>query len=290
MPGLSPQFSILGVPVSIYTEGLGDRAVVERWPSSGPEADVVFKAPYDQRYTVIKGLRGGMVATGRTFTYLPPLRYPPSPNLLCTAIGDVTGIKPSTDQSSGWLTYQFAIIPAHFSVPTWDAIGGPVVDPSGLPFTTTKFKASAEVFTPPSGSYYYIDGPDAGKVVAESSVGIIRSRVEISMTRHFVPFPFLNDIMEWDGTVNDAPVTFGDRTFPRGCLMFAGADTDPVSNPISGERCWDYTFLFLGNFSIEWNEFMGLDGEWHLINDKADGSGSFPFEYVDYNALFGFSF
>jgi len=283
---LSPFLNVLGVPVSIAVEDVGSRAVVERVTSNGPEADVMFKCPYNQRFTVVRGLLGGVVATGKTLTRLYPLRYPPSPNLFCTSIGDITGLKPFTD-GFGWLNYQYSIIPAHFSVPGWDAIPGYTNDPSGKLFTTTRFRVSGQVFSPPIGSYYYQGGTYAGKPVPDSKQSLIRPQVEISMTRQLMPFVPLDAAMTYVGSVNSSSVTIADHVFPRGCLLFMGIDTDPVADPSTGNRCFNIPFSFIGTYQVEWNEVMDPTGAWQLVNDDPGGTGDPPFAYEDFSILFG---
>jgi len=288
----SPSLNFLGAPVSIALEDMGDRAIVERWGPDGPEADVMFKCKWSDRYLVIKYLRGGVIGSGRTVTYLAPASYPSSPNLKCTSIGELRGIKPRT-LDSGWVEYEYAIVPAHFSTPTWDAIGttdSMNSDPSHAPMTTTRFRGSPEILTPPGGSYYYTSGTDSGKPVLDSTVGIVRSRVEISMTRHMIPFPLMDKLMFDVGCINDTTMVFADRTFPRGTVLFAAFDSDPVAEPSTGQKCWDYTFSFVANYSKDWNYFLDPHGEWVPINSKADGTGDPPFEYEDLSYLLSDTF
>ena len=290
MAGSGPSLQVLGVPVTIDLEGMGERAVVERFGPGGMEADVIFKAPYNRRFDVIKGLLGGSVGAGKTLTYWKPIRYPPLPQLFCTSIGDCTGIKPFTD-NLGWVNYKYVRIPAHFSVPTWDAIPGlPTPDPSGIERTTTRFRVSSEVFSPPIGSYYYIGGAYNGNPVAASSQSVMRSKVEVVMTRHLMPFVPLAASLRYTGTVNDAPLLLADYLFPRGCVLFTGIDTDPTSDPSTGVRAWDVPFTFVGNYVIEWNALMDPGGQWRLVNDKKTGAGNFPFSYTSFPALFGNTF
>jgi len=293
----SPTFPILGVPCTLVVDGDGSRAVAERYVSGeGWSADATIKCAWDDRFTVLKGLLGGLLYTGRTITYLQPFSYPPLPALKCVSTGDITGLKYRTDQNTGWASYDSALIPAHFKVPTWDAIAGAggqneQSDPSGLPFTTTTFSASADIFQPPTGSYYYASGTYNTKPVQDSTIGLVRSHVQIKMTRHRMPFIPLDDIMNYDGTVNNAPIQFADRIFPTACLLFTGADTsEPTNDPGTGERCWDITFNFLGNYNITWNEVLDPSGNWVAVNDKSDGTGAAPYEEVDFSVLFGTEF
>ena len=85
-------------------------------------------------------------------------------------------------------------------------------------------------------------------------------------------------------------MTLGDRTFPRGCLLYLSGETSPNPDPSTGARAWDIEHLFMGNFDIEWNEFMDPAAQWVLVNDKSDGTGLPPFEYADFQGLFGLTF
>lgn len=288
----SNHFYILGVPCSIPIEEMGERAIVERVPPSGPEADVLIKCPYNQRFNVVKGLLGGAIATGRTVSYLSPLAYPPSPNLRCTTIGEIRGLRPWVD-SYGWVNYDWAIIPAHFELLKWDlpTSQGIEPDPSGIPYTTTTFQTSAEIFQPPTGSYYYTAGSYSGKPVAESSIGTVRPRVEITMTRRLMPFVPLSFSLSMVGKVNSATVRFADRIFPIGCLLYTGSSIpEPVTDPASAERRWDVSFNFMGNYSVEWNAFMDPAGAYRLINTSPAGSGDYPFAYADFSPFYSNTF
>jgi hypothetical protein len=285
----SPSLNIGGVTCTIDVEA----GVTEESPADGgPTADVVFKCAYGSRYALVKALRGYVTTSGKSINYHPPYRYPPSPNLVCSSIGTIRGLQPKND-GSGWLVYKTAYVPAHFSVPTWTGFADQTntPDPSGQMYCTTKFKVSSEVFSPPGGSYYYTAGTNSGQAVEESSIGIIRSRVEISMTRHKFPFVPLNAIMGLEGAaVNSAAVTFADKTFPRGCLLFGGMTSDPQPDAATGDVYQELEFTFLGNSSVEWNAFMDRKGAYQLVNSKADGTGSPPFGYFSFDALFGLLF
>jgi len=274
--GSSPTLTINGVPVSIALPGDGGQGVVEQY-SPEPTADVVFKVPYARRNEVVLGLLGGIIASGYTVSRLPPFAYPPNVNLFCTSIGQTTGIKPRTN-ALGWVEYEYVLMPAHFSVPTYDVDhASPTPDFSNHLYTTTKFKGNAEVFSPPTGTYFYAAGTFNGKPVAEANVGFVRSRSEIEFTRHRMPFVPVFDIMDTVGYVNLNPITLGDFTFPAECLLFTTWDVSPSVDPASGARTWDITFNLLGNQNIKWNEFMDPKGAWVAINSKNDGSGDAPF-------------
>lgn len=284
----SPPLVLGGVPCAIRTEGDGGQGVTTAFGETGPETTVNLVVPYDGARLVAKALLGYVSASGGNVTYYAPFSNPENPNEVCTSIGAWQGIKPVT-LPSGWLVYDRVVMPARFSVPPWSPDG--TTDPSGLPFTVTRVKVSAEVFSPPVGSYYYTAGTYNGKPVAESSVGIIRTRAEITITRVRMPVLPLGAMQDFSGVVNDGPITIGDKIYSKGTLLFTGGDPgEPFADPATGDRVWTITLQFLGNDSLDWNAYMDPNGEYQLINSRSDGTGSPPFAYRNYTALFGLRF
>jgi len=276
-----------GVTCTIVESGSGD-GVVERVPEDGPEAVVTFQCAYAQRYTLIKALLGTSAVVGvapaqatvRTLAYA----YPPSPNLVCVAIGDIRGLKPSTD-ASGWVQYKYARFAAIFRRPRWQFDTPPAPsgqnDPSGQPWTTTRFRASAETYTPPGGQYYYETGGNAGQKVEESSIGVVRPRVEVQLVRHWMPYAPLSFAVNGLGKVNLNPITIADYTFAKGYLLFSAIDSEKAADTL-GNITFEWTYTFLGNVDAEWNQFQDGKGAWVYINTAANGSGNRPFSYYDF--------
>jgi hypothetical protein len=281
------QLSIRGVDCAIALEG-GQPGITERWTEFGPETSVRFKCAWGERALLASALLGGVtINDDGTLDRVPPFNLPFAEQLYCVNIGDVEPLQPYLDPS-GWVAYVEAILPANFAALTWQAGANDPsgrVDPSGLPYTTTKFRVSSEVFQPPSGAYYIGPFGSTARPAPEALVGIVRPKVEIAMTRHWMPKVPLNDAMELIGGVNQEEITLGDRTFPRGCLLFAGMSSDPRNDP-KGFPVQDLEFSFIGNHSVEWNQFMSTDGSWQFLNTARDGSGDFPFAYVDFTPLF----
>lgn len=253
----------------------------------GPKETVRFKCAYEDRADLVMALMGGITVDGGSFSRQAPFQHPDNDQLFCTGIPDWRGLKPFIDED-GWPRYQWAILTASFSAPNWqyfDNDPGGNNDPSGLAWTRTKFRESAEVFQPPFGSFYI--GPftgGTGTLIDEATVGVLRPRVEISMTRLLVPMFPLDDTMELIGSVNEDEIQFGDRTFPRGCLLFAGCSSEPRNDP-QGLPCQDIEYTLLGNRTIEWNQFMAKDGTYQFLNTKNDESGDYPFPYEDWSIL-----
>lgn len=292
---LSPSLSIGGIDcsLSLGDDGRGD-VFGESWPSSGPEASAEFRCAWTDRYALARALMGSSTSVGGVILQVPPYAWPESPNIFCAALGTIRGEVPRILQvpegraPAGWMAFTRAVIPARFSVPRYDIPGtspDPPKDPSGRTYTSTRFQLSGEVFTPPNGTFYYQDGGAAWVPVHDSLLGIIRPRVEISMTRHWLPWNFdLEVLMRLIGGVNSYPVQFTNRTFPRGTLLFGGfSATEQVDS--LGERSYDIECGMLGNYDVEWNELMGQDSEWHLVNSQDDGLGDTPFPYIDFGDI-----
>lgn len=275
--------TVNGISVTIAENGDGG-GISESVAENGPQATVQFKCAYADRWTVIKGLMGSVTSVGGTIIRTPPIPYPPLPTLFVTSIGTMKGLRPIVD-GTGWLAYDEVIIPANFTLPQWN-FEGPQdgrQDPSGLPYTTTRFRTSSEIFSPPGGSYFFPDG----KPITDSGVGFVRSRVEITMTRHMMPYPPLNASLFLQGTINDAPITLADYEFPIGTLLYLGMESpEPKAEPSTGALTYDLTFNFLGNYVLTWNEYMKHDGLFYPINSVPDGSGQPPFFLADFSVFF----
>lgn len=280
--GAAPRMQINGMDLWIDLEGLGERAIVERCPPPGPEADVTYRCWWEDRGEIYKALMGGVEASGFQITRWAPHQFMWNDQLVCTEIRDVTGIKPRTEDD-GTVSYDQVRFTAHYCVPPWDSRNNVSLsrDPSDCLFTSTKFKTSCEVFNPPFGSYYFTAGSYSGKPVNESGSSVVRPRVEIVVTRHMMPFVPLHLIAQCEGTVNDTTITFADHDFTQGTLLFVTGEPDQKADPSTGARCWDIAFQLLGNTDHDWNKFMDPGGQWNLINTAADGSGQPPFAYSD---------
>lgn len=292
MPVIPPpiganQINVNGWPAAIFEDGTGN-GVTESVDADGPRANVLFKVDYATRYEFLKRLGGYSEYTGGTVVRHNPFAYPPSPNMYCFGIGDIKGIKPRRQSLGGWLDYELAIVPAIFTVPKWsfdlqtDPNGNPndPTDLSGQPWTTTDIRVNGEVFTPPGGTYYYIAGFGPKMPVEDSTVGIIKCHAEISIKRHWLPYIPIDEAMTYLGTVNKTAVSFGNRVFLKGTLLFAGFGATKTIDTI-GNITNDVTYTVLAK-TEDWNEFTGRDGSQYLINSSDDGSGSYPYSYVDF--------
>ena len=293
----SPRYLVSNGPSSVSATIMD---MSESWPAEGgPSAVVTFQCRWADRYALAKALKGGVSqAADGSIVYLSPFRYPPSPNLRCLEIGRIEGKKMVTDQETGWPLYELAVVPAVFSVPTWQPIGSDeggggeaeqVADPSGRPWVTTTVNCSAEVVVPPKGTYYFADETK----VPDGGVGIILPQCEVTFKRMWMPYLPLKAMMALIGAVNAAPMRVGDYTFPRGTLLFANGPSqqDVDVDGVVTTNC-EYKFLGRGNdskgFPIEWNMLLSKGGDWQYISTSPDGGttpGQTPFRYADFTTL-----
>src|ERR1035437_4210206 len=93
--GAAPHFTINGVACALDIDDQG-RIITESVGPQGPEADVVMKCPWVQRYQLIRGLLNSFSASALGVIRFSAFAYPDSPNLLAFSNGQITGIKPRT--------------------------------------------------------------------------------------------------------------------------------------------------------------------------------------------------
>ena len=260
--GGSPYFNINGAQVGIYVGENGEEGGIQQtWGEKGLELNVAFTTPWATVPLLLQGLRGRVSYTGESIQRTPPWTFPNGDGLtnwnrfLCDGTGEITGIKWRTDTTgavtglAGWGYYQTAIVPAHFSVPTYQVIQlypNGQNDPSGMPYTTTTFSVSGEVFMPPSGTYRYEQNKKV--LVEDAYAGIARTRTEIKITRHYMPIIPLQETQAVIGAINSYPMTFADYTYPIGSILLTGyPDTEPYSDPVTGLLVWDLHYQLLAN-------------------------------------------
>lgn len=264
-------------------------ALEESQPETGATAMARFQCAWPQRYALVQGLIG----TGRSTL---PFTWPGSPNLKCLSIGTITGagklrilqIAEGTAPNilpAGWAAYDWAIVPANFGVLPYAMAEGtvenPIKDPSGQPWTTTRFRVNAEILQPPGGTFYYIGAaPIGGTPIDKSAIGITRPKIEISMTRHRVDVVQVDALMGLIGTLNDAVLTFADHVFDIGTLLFAGFNGTENFDSL-GNMTYEVEYSVLGQ-DVDWNKIMAKDADFYMSNSKPDGSGREPFLYSDF--------
>lgn len=279
MPQSDKQFGAMvqGVPCAIDLTGGEEAAVVESVPAGqGFQSKVMFHCYWGQRFDLIKALCGTATGTAGGITRTVPFQYPDNPNAYCLSIESIAGTK-FRKRDDGFASYEFAHLAALFARPSWSFDADVVDDPSGLPWTTTRIKLSGEIFSPPGGTYYWKYNMQP---VPESAVGLVRSRQEISQTRHWLPYPPIDEVMAYIGTANSVEVTLGNHVYTVGTMLFVGANITEGLDCI-GNRIYEAEYSYLANDEVDWNSILARDGNYHLVNSKPDGSGVFPFAYAD---------
>jgi hypothetical protein len=289
---------INGIDCAIKIDGDASDSVVESqsW-GEGPRAVVRLTCPWNSRYAVLKGLAGSSTLAGKQIVRTAPFQYPPSRNLYCTEIASITAIgKPQPDTNLGWITFADAtgsggtkakaVITAVFTVPKWQFTTDPANgqnDPSGQAWTTTRFKVSAEVFTPGSTTFKWQTGAASTGNVTSSNIGIIRPRTEISLTRHWMPYIPLDYVQTTCvGNLNLNPITFSDHTYPKGAILFASMNSTETADTL-GNIVQEVEYIMLANGNdVDWNKLLDVDGNYYFINTKTDQSGNYPYGYADW--------
>ncbi len=283
-------FLVNGVPCSLYVGEDGQQGGLRvTYPPDGPHATMVLQCPWAGLSAVYNGLRGGVINGVR----VPPTQFPYGENLFCTAVSDPVSIG-YTRWNDGFPGYKLARFTAEFTVPPFDFLDHdpttPHMDPSGWAYTTTTLRTSAEMFSPPYGSYYWEQLTDVGKPVAGATVGKLLTKTEYSVKVHWMSTGDIPGIADLEGTLNLNPVQIGATTYPKGTLLFASGNSEIAPESFGG-RIWNYEYIFIGNGPVddpfwgvmipEWNMYMNSYGTYSLINTKADGSGKRVYPYAD---------
>jgi hypothetical protein len=282
-----PLLNINGVSCAVAHND--DRpGIMRRWTESGPEVEVRFLCEWGSGQQLAASLQGYITQNDDgSLSRVPPYSLPFAPLLYCTRIGEEEPFTPSVG-SDGWMQYSGTIIPATFSALTWqidDSASDGRVDPSGLAYTTTKFRVSYETYSPPAGAYYLGPFGTGAKRLSEGSIGIIRANVEINLVRHWITSIPLDETLNLAGCVNDEEITVANRTFPRGYLLFAGLETEP-RNDANGYPVQELNYSILGRNDSEWNQILDDNAAFQYMNSSSAGTGSPPFKYVSFSYLF----
>lgn len=286
--------TINGVTAEVYLGEDGSQGgIQESWPE-GQAARVVvhYGCAWSDRFALIAGLRGGVVGG----VVVLPHAYPHSPNLVCVGIGEIKPTRPR--MVNGFIEYEYAVVPAEYGVPQFDmsatSAGSNYADPSGKPFTNTDWTLTVEALQPPTGSYYWEGGAQAGEPVPDSSLGIVRPRFEFTIRRSWLTYPPLAFFAAYGGGVNAAPVRISDHTFPRGTLLLPGGQGGMGRDGSLEGRTGELSYTIVGNgpvqdgagaaFTPEWNHFLSIDGSWQYVNldGTSPTAAKRPYRYTDF--------
>lgn len=287
----SPPFVIDGIPCEVFVPDDGSQAITEYYGPGGPTATMLIKCDWGDRQRVIRRLLGTNTVMGRTVTQVPPLQYADAPGNLwvCTAVSNVMGIKFEVNQDTGFGFYRDAVLTCQFTVPTYDAVDPvAIVDYSRVPFSTCVMRTGTEVFVPANKATFFFSG-NAARPLENSRVGLLDVHFEIEVTRHFMPYAFINAIGVVSGKLNTNVMTFGDEPFPPGYLLFLMGDITPTADPATGARVWDISLRFLGNQVHTWNQFLNETGAYETVQTTG-AAPKFPYNSIDQARLFGNTF
>jgi hypothetical protein len=289
----SPPFLINGVACALNIEQFGERAFEETSGPEGKRASMKIKCANADLEALRIGLLGTVTFVGRTIKRLPPFQYPADSSglMVCTSITDFFGQGYQTSQDTGLGFFDNVVMTANFEIPSYDPGGSS--DLSHYPYVTTRMRTSTEVFAPPAGAFFFNGNP--ATPVGVAGPGFIRPHAEISATRHWIPYPFVQMILAAQGSVNTMPMVFGDYTFSAGLILFVNADVEPTSDPATGLRTFDVTLHMLGNYQENaanprgWNFFIDNDGNYTIVR-TAGVDGATPYGGRDLIKLFGDTF
>lgn len=203
-----------------------DSGITEANPEYGPIATVKFKIlDAADRYSFVQQMLGLWTGTPpANINYVAPAAYPPSPNLICTAVPSITGFDKPLPLSIGlpWLYNRSSIITCLFTRPPWQAA-------INQGYFSIDFNASGEFFTVPETTYRFADGTPTS-----TPIGLLVPQAQIVVTRYRMPFLPDAYAMPILGTVNAQPFQIGWNIYPAYTLLFAGltstVEADPLGN------------------------------------------------------------
>lgn len=227
-----------GAPMPTVPGGytiLEDHGIVEANPETGPQATVKFKVlDAADRYSFVQQLLGLWKGTPpSSIIYQAPAAYPPSPNLLCTAIPSIEGFDKPKMLSVGapWLFNKSAIVTAVFTRPPWQAA-------TNQGYFSIDFNAGGEFYTVPGTTYQFADGTPT-----MTPVGLLVPQAQITVTRFRMPFLPDQQAIPLLGQVNNAPFQIGWNVYNTGTLLFAGLATQVESDPL-GNITFRASYIF----------------------------------------------
>ncbi len=237
VPGGAPMPTIPGG----YTI-LEDTGITEANPENGPMATVKFKIlNAADRYSFVQQMLGLWAGTPPNISYQAPAAYPPSPNLLCTAITAVEGLGKPFPLSVGlpWLFKAQAVVTAMFTRPPWQAA-------TNTGYFSISWSGAGETVSVPDTAMKFGDGTRTTTPFA-----YLINQAQITVTRFRMPFipdvqaaPLLNQ-------VNNAPFQIGWNVYAAGYLVFAGMDTEIEADPL-GNITFQCAYKFLYR-AVPWN-------------------------------------
>lgn len=311
----SPPIDVNGVPAAIWTGDHGDEGgIIETMTERGLEVTVYFMIRWEYRIAFVQALRGaaGITPGGdggyrvvrtdpwslpvNTTDLLPDL--PPyntigaSPsynwqNYICVGLDSFMPKKPRTDPDgtvtglTGWIYYEYVVIPARFAVTPYQYFDNNNVydigfDLSGFPYTSVKARASGEVFQTDYQTYSFRTNGET----TPNGIGIIRPRQEFTITRYMMPFVDTSGYDNLIGKVNQDELFIGNKRYPAQSLLYNGYDPEWIPDASTGYLFCNIHHTLLANgpvrtgedtSSSSWNVAMRRDGRFDELVLSSDG-------------------
>jgi hypothetical protein len=297
------------VAVAIYLGDDGRDAVKETmFTDNGMEVAINFLVDWNNRLQFMYALRGSCGYRNGEYWRSVPSGLPGDigelqPNsdregsqfydwsrYTCYSIGECipkqVSVNNADDQpglTAGWPRYNFAIVPTQWRVQTYEVCENPYSpsepgrDPSGFPYTTTRWRISGELFSPYTNCYQF---EHETTPVNEANIGIQRIKTELSITRHFMPFVDTVALDKIYGTINRDPIAIGSDVNPTESMLHLGYETEPYINPSNGKIVHDITHRIIVNGPVldkdavsqeSWNYFMNRSGNWDKLIQRDGG-------------------
>jgi hypothetical protein len=273
------------------------------WGDRGMEVAIDFRVPWKKRLQFLYLLRGSCGYDGANYWRYPPIQLPiiesdsiadlntkeefssyPWNRYYCSSVGECRPIGMRTSNKDGdptgepgWPYYDEVIVPTKWSVPLYrigdDQIdpATPGSDPSGFPYTTTRWRVAGQIFSPYTNAYRF-----AGEATPanEANIGILRAKTELSITRHFMPIVDTVALDALIGKVNLDEIQIGSDVNPPQSMIYLGYEAEPYVNPSNGRLVYDVTHRLLVNGVVfdkdgdpqeSWNYFMNRQGYWDKL-------------------------
>lgn len=287
------------------------------WTDRGMEVAIDFRVRWKDRIKFLYLLRGSCGYNGSDYwrslpISLPNIDFDSTADLntqedeqtyqwvryYCSSVGQCKPLKPRVtgdDQDptgvDGWPFYEDVIVPTTWAVPLYYIGEAPVDpgypgrDPSGMPYTTTRWRNTGEIFSPYTNAYRFSSEETPAN---EANIGILRLKKEFSITRHFMPFVDTRTLDPLYGKINLDPITIGTETYPAESMMYLGYEPEPYINPANGKVVYDITHKIIANGEVydkngdvqrSWNYYMNRQGYWDKLVLKDDaGVGVYRME------------